>query len=141
MRNNSNRNNSTQPLDAQIYHKVADETMQLLLTQLEKFADLNPKLDMDVECAAGVLELDIDHGKSRFVLNKQAPNLQLWLSSPIRGPLRYDFDTKDAVWYNNRDRHLLLPCFAEDIEQITNEKFNFDDTDAAIRQFCSRSPS
>ena len=30
-------------------------------------------------------------GKGNYVLNKQPPNKQIWLSSPISGPKRYDW--------------------------------------------------
>jgi len=39
---------------------------------------------------AGVLTLSFgDVGK--YVLNKQPPNKQIWLSSPVSGPSRYDY--------------------------------------------------
>lgn len=59
--------------------------------------------------------LNLEVGEHSFVLNKQAPNLQLWLSSPVRGPLRYDFDPATARWINNRDAHPMLPALADDI--------------------------
>ena len=31
-----------------------------------------------------------EHGT--YVLNKQGPNRQIWVSSPVSGPLRFDFD-------------------------------------------------
>lgn len=62
---------------------------------------------------ADVLNLGV--GSHSFVLNKQAPNLQLWLSSPVRGPLRYDFDAATARWISTRDAHPMLPALAGDI--------------------------
>jgi len=38
---------------------------------------------------AGVLTLSTNHGD--YVLNKQPPNKQIWLSSPISGPKRFDW--------------------------------------------------
>jgi frataxin len=37
-----------------------------------------------------VLEVNVD-AKGIFVLNKQPPNKQIWLSSPISGPKRFDW--------------------------------------------------
>ena len=34
-----------------------------------------------------------------YVINKQPPNKQIWLSSPISGPKRYDY----AVWSEDQD--------------------------------------
>lgn len=38
---------------------------------------------------SGVLEVTAK--EHRYVLNKQPPNKQIWLSSPISGPKRYDW--------------------------------------------------
>ncbi len=48
------------------------------------------RADIDVEYSAGVLTLQFPpHGT--YVLNKQPANKQIWLSSPISGPKRYDY--------------------------------------------------
>lgn len=39
---------------------------------------------------AGVLNLDFSPAGT-YVFNKQPPNKQIWLSSPISGPKRYDY--------------------------------------------------
>lgn len=39
---------------------------------------------------AGVMTIEISD-KGSYVLNKQPPNKQIWLSSPISGPKRYDW--------------------------------------------------
>jgi len=39
---------------------------------------------------AGVLNVSVP-GIGTYVLNKQPPNKQIWLSSPISGPKRYDW--------------------------------------------------
>jgi len=46
--------------------------------------------DVDVEYSAGVLTL-IFPPIGSYVINKQPPNKQIWLSSPISGPKRYDW--------------------------------------------------
>ena len=38
---------------------------------------------------AGVLT--ITHPKGTYVINKQPPNKQIWLSSPVSGPKRFDW--------------------------------------------------
>lgn len=121
----------------QAYHKVADETLHAAADDLESFADDHHHLAVDVEYAAGVLELGVHDGTHRFVLNKQAPNRQLWLSSPLRGPLRYDFDGASAAWLNNRDSHSLLASLAADIEQVAGQPVSFSATEAAIRRAAS----
>ena len=70
----------------------------------------------------------------QFVLNKQGPNKQLWLSSPIRGPLRYDFCMQMTSWRNTRDGHELLPALSEDVEQLTGHRLCFDSVTQQIRE-------
>lgn len=68
------------------------------------------------------------------MLNKQAPNLQLWLSSPISGPLRYDFSCDAQQWVNSRDGHPLLPLLAKDLEQLAGLKVCLDAVESAVRE-------
>eukprot|EP00967_Tisochrysis_lutea_P112224 scaffold177046_cov30-Tisochrysis_lutea.AAC.1 len=82
---------------------------------------------------ADVLNLGV--GERAFVLNKQAPNLQLWLSSPVRGPLRYDFDSASARWINNRDAHPMLPALASDIRELCGEDPGFEKVEEDIASF------
>ena len=46
-----------------------------------------------------------------YVLNKQPPNRQIWLSSPISGPKRYDWVTEGTngagKWLYKRDGSAL----------------------------------
>ena len=58
----------------------------------------------DVNYSSGVLKVDFVVGqiKQTYVLNKQAPNKQLWLSSPFSGPQRYEYDLISKQWLNNR---------------------------------------
>jgi frataxin len=45
-------------------------------------------LTLDIQ--AGVLTIELV-GKGTYVLNKQPPNKQIWLSSPVTGPKRFDW--------------------------------------------------
>jgi hypothetical protein len=74
---------SISTLSVEIYHKHAEESLQQLQTWLEQLVDTATIGDADVEYAMGVLTLRLgSHGT--YVFNKQPPNQQLWLSSPIR---------------------------------------------------------
>lgn len=43
-----------------------------------------------MQVQAGVLTIDFNE-KGTYVLNKQPPNKQIWLSSPVSGPKRFDW--------------------------------------------------
>eukprot|EP00529_Nitzschia_sp_RCC80_P032988 CAMPEP_0113470368 /NCGR_PEP_ID=MMETSP0014_2-20120614/16405_1 /TAXON_ID=2857 /ORGANISM="Nitzschia sp." /LENGTH=130 /DNA_ID=CAMNT_0000362927 /DNA_START=548 /DNA_END=936 /DNA_ORIENTATION=- /assembly_acc=CAM_ASM_000159 len=58
------------------------------------------KDEFEVVYSNGVLTMVFPpHGT--WVLNKQTPNRQIWWSSPISGPRRYDFE--DGQWIYSRD--------------------------------------
>jgi len=61
---------------------------------VEKLEELQEaREDVEVEYSAGVLTLTFPP-IGTYVLNKQPPNKQIWLSSPISGPKRYDWVVK-----------------------------------------------
>ena len=66
----------------------------------------------------GVLTAKLgDHGT--YVLNKQTPNRQIWWSSPISGPKRYNFDDETSTWINSRDGHRLNTILQDEIKSLT----------------------
>jgi len=69
-----------------------------------------------------------------FVLNKQAPNLQLWLSSPVSGPLRYYYSCEGTAWLNQRDDHELLALLASDFEALCGKRLDFSRVAQALRE-------
>ncbi|KAL1898668.1 Mitochondrial matrix iron chaperone [Ceratocystis pirilliformis] len=76
------------PLSDQKYHELADEYLENVCTKYEDLQDMRE--DVDVEYAGGVLTIKFAR-VGTYVINKQPPNKQIWLSSPISGPKRYDF--------------------------------------------------
>ncbi|KAI9723234.1 MAG: hypothetical protein M1812_001116 [Candelaria pacifica] len=70
------------------YHRVSDNFMDELVRKLEALQE--EREDVDVEFSAGVLTVSFPPAGT-YVINKQPPNKQIWLSSPISGPKRYDW--------------------------------------------------
>ncbi|KZT58454.1 Frataxin [Calocera cornea HHB12733] len=76
------------------YHKLSDTAMDNMLESLEEAIDAGVGSSADegweVSYSSGVLTLSCGpHGT--YVINKQPPNQQIWLSSPYSGPKRYDY--------------------------------------------------
>ncbi|KIY63668.1 Frataxin [Cylindrobasidium torrendii FP15055 ss-10] len=95
------------------YHKLSDKVMDGLTEQLEGLVDQCGRDDYEVEYSSGVLTLSVgEHGT--YVINKQPPNKQIWLSSPHSGPKRYDYMT-DGTWRYTRDNHALLDLLNEEL--------------------------
>ena len=115
---------SASSLDANTYHRVADVTLEGIQDVYDDENDADPSLQMEVEFSDGVLIVHVgSHGT--FVLNKQTPNMQLWLSSPVSGPLRYDFCLESSAWLNSRDKHELLPLLTSDFETLVGKRLDF----------------
>ncbi|XP_062516862.1 frataxin, mitochondrial-like isoform X2 [Corticium candelabrum] len=120
----SNQSNS-QSLDTVTYHTVADQTLDELSDYLEAIQDkgiCHP--DYDVNVSDGVLTLQLGGDMGTYVINKQTPNKQLWLSSPISGPKRYDF--LDGEWVYRHDSISLHTRLSQELANLlkTDAIFN-----------------
>ena len=103
------------------FHREADEVLEMIL---ETFEDLLESPageglagETDVTLAAGVLELKLGD-RGTYVLNKQAPNRQIWMSSPVSGPLRYDYHTPSGNWVYTHDGSFLHLRLEEELEGL-----------------------
>lgn len=53
------------------------------------------------------------HPNGTYVINKQPFNRQIWLSSPVSGPKRYDWDCDD--WVSARDGSRMKDLLKEEV--------------------------
>ncbi|RMZ53064.1 hypothetical protein APUTEX25_001183, partial [Auxenochlorella protothecoides] len=97
------------------FHVVCESTLEELQDKLDAFVEDND-LDGDVEYSQGVLTLRLGT-KGTYVINKQAPNHQIWSSSPVSGPVRYDYI--DGRWVYRRDGHDLLERLETEVKELT----------------------
>ena len=107
-----------------IYHNVADETLHSIQDTVEDYledhfdAGVTEKKEVEedipeVNYASGVLTIYLPpHGT--YVINKQTPNQQIWWSSPISGPRRYEYHEKMERWVNSRVIDEDATCSASD---------------------------
>ncbi|KJY01154.1 mitochondrial chaperone Frataxin like protein [Zymoseptoria brevis] len=75
-------------LSDEAYATVAEEYMELVHEKAEQIQETRE--DVEVEYSAGVLSITFPPAGT-YIINKQPPNKQIWLSSPISGPKRYDW--------------------------------------------------
>lgn len=100
-----------------LYDSIAEGTLEGILMSLEILAERREDVDVEysvlpslpppphfpstradvyIRKQSGVLTLTMPKGT--YVLNKQPPNRQLWLSSPVSGPFRYNWDHSRMLW-------------------------------------------
>ena len=99
-------------------HTAADETLEDIQDAIDGALENAGIMDFEVNLASGVLTMVFpQHGT--WVLNKQTPNRQLWWSSPISGPRRYEY--VDGEWVFTRDEShsmTLAQALQDEIRQI-----------------------
>ena len=109
-----------------LYHSEADKVMDILTEKCDEFFDLTSD-EFDYKTASGVLTIDFGAKIGTFVINKQAPNQQIWLSSPISGPNHYDWDSTSKQWISSKDKHSLSSLLQTEFSKVTNTDINFEE--------------
>ncbi len=108
------------------FHKAGDNTLEHIqdtLCPLEESLD-----DAEVSYSQGVLNVSLG-SVGTWVINKQTPNRQLWWSSPISGPRRYEFIQNSSstssvnCWKHSKDGSDLIETLSNEILQSTGERF------------------
>jgi frataxin len=103
------------PLPEARFHALADATLEGLELRVTALEDAVAGFDLTF--AMGVLTLRLG-AKGTYVLNKQAPNRQIWWSSPVSGPRRYGWDAQASQWVNTRDGHGMLGALQAELTQL-----------------------
>lgn len=96
------------------YHNTADATFEILITDLDTFFEESRIMEADVDEEAGVMEINCSEGT--YIINKQPPTKQIWLSSPISGPKR--FDLHDDQWICLRDNVKLCDLLSNEMNMM-----------------------
>jgi frataxin len=116
------------------YHQVADETLDAIQDALDGFFEGLPQQsgqpDPEVSLSSGVLTIVMPpHGT--WVLNKQTPNQQIWWSSPISGPRRYEYENEHWVFTRVSDggSETLGQALRDEIQQIYHTELILEDVE------------
>ncbi|KAM9990396.1 hypothetical protein ACTFIY_006425 [Dictyostelium cf. discoideum] len=111
-------NNNTKPIsDVNLFHDIVDEEFELFVDRLEILSEANTCEGFEVEGNDGVLTIIVGN-KGTYVINKQTPNRQIWWSSPLSGPKRFDYDSVQKRWVDNRDGTPLRQLLNSEINTL-----------------------
>ena len=111
-------------LDEATYARLADATLKRLTDAIDDA--LGDRLDADLE--SGVLTLQLDSGGT-YVINKQAPNRQIWLSSPVSGAWHFDYREAPgsaAPWVATRGGETLAALLSRELSLATGVALDLD---------------
>ncbi|KAI1767014.1 Frataxin-like domain-containing protein [Hypoxylon sp. FL1150] len=111
------------------YQELSNAYLDILLTRYEELQDQEG--EVDVEFSSGVMTVKIPE-RGTYVINKQPPNKQIWLSSPVSGPKRYDYvvvnegqdskqDTATGNWVYLRDGSTLSELLLEETGVVMDQ--------------------
>ncbi|XP_057580210.1 frataxin, mitochondrial [Hippopotamus amphibius kiboko] len=113
----------TGSLDDTTYERLAEETLDSLAEFFEDLADKPYTFeDYDVSFGSGVLTVKLGGDLGTYVINKQTPNKQIWLSSPSSGPKRYDWTGRN--WVYSHDGVSLHELLATELTQALKTKLD-----------------
>lgn len=115
----------TQELTPVEFEKISDETLDSLTEYFDELIEQAAHLsDADVSYGDGVLTVKFGNSYGTYVINRQTPNKQIWLSSPKSGPKRYDFI--NGRWIYKHDGKTLHELLNSEIAAIIKNQTNFD---------------
>ncbi|KAJ8733156.1 hypothetical protein PYW08_001454 [Mythimna loreyi] len=114
-------------VDQAIFEEICNETLESLCEYFEEIVDASPNLKgADVTFSDGVLTVALGSSYGTYVINRQTPNKQIWLSSPVSGPKRYDLVLKDGGhWVYKHDGVTLHKLLQEEISKIVKINIEF----------------
>lgn len=89
-------------IDESLFASAADQLLNLMADTIDELLGD----EIDAELQGGILTLSLDSG-GQYVINKHAPNRQIWMSSPVSGATHYDY--AEGNWQSTRDPGARLP--------------------------------
>jgi frataxin len=100
------------------YHTFADQSLEDIQDAVEEALEDKGVPEFEITLASGVLTMVMPpHGT--WVINKQTPNQQIWWSSPLSGPRRYEHEDGDWVFTRDESHHMTLKeALAEELQEI-----------------------
>ncbi|KAJ0983497.1 hypothetical protein J5N97_011752 [Dioscorea zingiberensis] len=104
-------------LEENEFHRLADDTIHDLQEKFEEYGDSIQIDGFDIDYGNQVLTLKIGN-LGTYVINKQTPNRQIWLSSPVSGPARFDWDATSNSWVYRRTKANLFKLLENEVEEL-----------------------
>ncbi|EIM19364.1 Frataxin [Wallemia mellicola CBS 633.66] len=120
----STSSNAVDNMDMHTFHKLSDKVFDSLTEALESELEegaFDVAETSEVDYSSGVLTLSLDK-YGTYVINKQPPTRQIWVSSPFSGPRRYEYDIKLNTWLDVRDGSSLNQMLDEELSPIFNKQ-------------------
>jgi frataxin len=107
------------PVDSKTFEFHAEKALQDLMQQIDDA--LGDVMDVDLE--GGILMIELADG-GQYVINKQAPNREIWMSSPLSGARHFYFDAELNAWIDTRAGGNLYDLLSAEMTQASGKSFS-----------------
>jgi frataxin len=107
-------------MDDSSFAALAERTLRTLFEALDAALE-----DADVELRDGILTIELGDGRS-YVINKHAPNKQIWVSSPISGAAHFAYDAASQTWRSTRGPAELKRLLADELSGVAGTPIILD---------------
>jgi frataxin len=108
-------------MDEKQFETLADRTLEALQARIDEVLGDT----VDSEFRGGILTLELEDGR-QYVVNKHAPNRQIWLSSPVSGAAHFNPDEAGKVWRSTRGGPALHDLLAAELSELAGQSLTFD---------------
>ena len=133
---NTNKDQGGPPdFDDAAFEGISEATLEYISDYIDQCIDEHATAadNFDLVLSQGVLTVKCgSHGT--YVINKQGPNKQIWLSSPTSGPKRYDWHMEESQWQYREET--LTSLLTEELSPIFPDSVvDFYFLNAKIKEF------
>lgn len=105
-------------LDEASFGRLADEILERIADAVD--AELGDTWDVEFE---GAIVSIVSPQGGQYILNKHAPNREIWLSSPRSGAWHFAWDGQ--VWRSTRGAETLEAVLSDELGQASGRPFSF----------------
>jgi len=106
--------------DGKIFEAIAQKTLNILLERIDN--DLGDEFDVDLN--GGILIIELANG-AQYVINKNAPNYEIWMSSPLSGASHYYLEDDLETWVDTRNGYNFFDKLAQELSESSGKSFSF----------------
>ena len=106
--------------DGEIFETIAEKTLNILLDRIDEV--LGDTFDVDLN--GGILNIELENG-AQYVINKNAPNYEIWMSSPLSGASHYYLDEDLETWVDTRNGDKFFEKLSQELSQCAEKSFTF----------------
>ena len=110
--------------DPEVFAEEADRMLNDIQYLLETDQVDNTGLIDDIDYSDGILKIVIPH-QGTWVLNSHSFTKQIWVSSPISGPSKYNYHQEENLWLGERYKNSLIQLIEEEMSTTLKLSIQF----------------